>query len=162
RFAWAPDRSVPSTFALSIRYLVWLSVSQATAWTPGSTIEPVGRLFSMSQVICGTLNCTVAGRSATSSGVSVRNDSSLLMVAWSTGFGSVIPVAVFAASAPILLKMACWRSARLGPVAPGDALPVGAAAAGDGLVVAGGVVAAGVGDGLGDPVAPGDGLALPD
>src|SRR6185369_17495679 len=147
RLACAPDRSVPSTFALSIRYLVCWPVSHATAPTFGSTIEPVGRSFSLSQVICGTLNCSVGGSSATCCAVSFRNGSSWAIVAWSSDFGSVIWVAAEAASWPIVSRMACCCSARLGPEAPGDGLPVAAAAAGlvAGGVVAGGVVAAAVG-----------------
>src|SRR6185369_16716927 len=130
----------------------------------GSTIEPVGRSFSLSQVICGTLNCSCAGSNATCCAVSFRNGSSLAMVAWSSDFGSVIWVAAEAASWPIVSRMACCCSARLGPEAPGDGLPVAAAAAGlvAAGVVAGGVVAAAVGLAPGEAVAPGDGLALPD
>src|SRR5262249_30868443 len=108
-----------------------------SAWSLVSAAEI--RLFSCSQVICGTLSWMFAGRAATSAGVRSRNFSSFAEVAGSMLLGSVIAAAAVYASPSFALT-----SARFAMPAPVNA--VGAA----------GVLALGVGAGVVDGLADGD------
>src|SRR5262249_54066555 len=131
-------------------------VSQATTWRLGASVEPVGRASSCLQVICGTVNCTAAGSTATSEGVRVRNFSRALYVAasaaWEAGAASC---AAMGSAVRRFFRTSFWISF--------SGLFVGVGVAPGALVaVAVGVLdgaADGVADGFGLPEAPGVGLA---
>src|SRR5262245_61699312 len=147
--AVADSRSRPSTLATSSMYFWFPPASQATACLVMSSMLPAGRLFSVSQVLSGTLNWMCGGCHSTSCGVCLRNCSRPWCVASSICVGSWICWAAAIAEVPSLARMSCWilaTSTEPDGLAEGLAVPLGVA------------VAAGVGVGVG--VAEALGLVL--